>query len=176
MYVKKLFIAGLFLSVGCAAVPDIKQVTGVVLGEPSFFSTIAAHTDAPIIAGNRVELLFNGAEIFPAMLRAIRGARHSINYAQYLYEHGAIAHELAEAFAERCRAGIKVNILIDSHGGGEMPEEIPELWRKSGCHMEWFRRIKLFQFITPWELLSYNYRNHRRLLVVDGKIGFTGGH
>jgi cardiolipin synthase len=57
-----------------------------------------------------------------------------------------------------------------------MPEDIPDLWRQSGCHMEWFRRIRLFQFITPWELLSYNYRNHRRILVIDGRIGFTGGH
>lgn len=137
---------------------------------------MAGHTDAPIVAGNRVDLLFNGEEIFPAMLQAIRGARKSITYAQYLYKGGAIAYELAEAFAERCRAGVQVKILIDDHGGSEMPEDIPGLWKRSGCHLEWFRRIRLFQFITPWELLSYNYRNHRRILVIDGKIGFTGGH
>ena len=173
---KKLLVTALLLSVGCASVPEINQVPGVVLGEPSFFPTIAAHTDAPILGGNRVELLFNGEQIFPAMLQAIRGARKSITYAQYLYEGGAIAYELAEAFAERCRAGVEVKILIDDHGGGEMPEDIPDLWRQSGCHLEWFRRIRLFQFITPWELFSYNYRNHRRILVIDGKIGFTGGH
>jgi cardiolipin synthase len=76
-----------------------------------FFPTISAHIDAPIIAGNRVELLFNGDEIFPAMLQAIRSARKSITYSQYLYKDGAIAYELAEAFAERCRAGVRVKIL-----------------------------------------------------------------
>jgi cardiolipin synthase len=173
---KKLVVTALLLSVGCASVPEINQVPGVVLGEPSFFPTIAAHTDAPILGGNRVELLFNGEQIFPAMLQAIRSARKSITYAQYLYEGGPIAYELAEAFAERCRAGVQVKILLDSHGGSEIPGDIPDLWRKSGCQLKWFRRIKLFQFLTPWELLSYNYRNHRRILVVDGKIGFIGGH
>lgn len=66
-------------------------------------------------------------------------------------------------------AGVQVKILIDDHGGSEMPEDIPALWKQSGCQLEWFRRIRLFQFITPWELLSYNYRNHRRILVIDGK-------
>jgi cardiolipin synthase len=173
---KRLLVLYLLLSTGCAGVPEINKVTGVVLGEPSFFPTIEAHTDAPIIGGNRVELLFDGEQIFPAMLETIRSARKSITYAQYLYQEGPIAYQLAEAFAERCRAGVQVKILIDDHGGGEMPEDIAELWRKSGCDLRWFRRITLFQFITPWELLTYNYRNHRRILVIDGKIGFTGGH
>ena len=172
----KLVTACLALTLGCAAVPNIKQIPGIVLGEPSFFPTIAGHTDAPIMGGNRVDVLLNGAQIFPAMLQAIRGARVSITYAQYLYEEGEIAYELAEAFAERCRAGVRVKILIDSHGGGKMPEDIPALWKEAGCQMEWFRRIKLLQFVTPWALLSYNYRNHRRVLVIDGRIGFTGGH
>lgn len=165
-----------FLSYGCADVTPINEVPEVTLGEPSFFPTIAAHTSAPIIGGGRLDILLNGNETFPAMLKAIRSARKSITYAQYLYQEGAIAYEFAEAFAERCRAGVQVKILIDSHGGSKMPEDIPALLKNSGCHMEWFRRIKLFQFITPWELLRYNYRNHRRILVVDGRVGFTGGH
>ena len=70
MKTKKLLLGFLLLALGCASVPDIDKVPSIVLGEPSFFPTIAAHTDAPILAGNRVELLFNGEEIFPAMLRA----------------------------------------------------------------------------------------------------------
>ncbi|MGH7831670.1 MAG: hypothetical protein ACREP8_16005, partial [Candidatus Binatia bacterium] len=157
---KQLLVLFLFPFLGCAGVPEIHQVPSIVLGEPSFFPTLAAHTDAPILAGNRVEILYNGDEIFPAMLRAVRGAGKSITYAQYLYEDGAIAQELAEAFAERCRAGVRVKILIDSHGGGKIPNDIPDLWKKSGCELQWFRRIRLFQFVTPWELFSYNYRNH----------------
>jgi cardiolipin synthase A/B len=170
-----LFVV-LLLIWGCAGVIPINQISPIVLGEPSFFPTIAAHTDAPILAGNRVEILLNGEQTFPAMLEAIRSARKTINYAQYLYQDGAIAYEFAEAFAERCRAGIEVNLLIDSHGGSKIPPDLFDLLVKAGCRFEWFRRIKLFQFITPWELLRYNYRNHRRILVVDGQIGFTGGH
>jgi cardiolipin synthase len=175
-YAARLWVLALLaLICGCAAVPRITRIPNITLGEPSFFPTIAAHTDAPIMGGNRVELLFNGEHVFPAMLKAIHAARRSITYAQYLYQEGDIAYELANAFAERCRAGVVVNILIDSHGG-KMPADIPELWKNAGCHMEWFRRIKLFQLFTPWSLLSYNYRNHRRILVIDGEIGFTGGH
>ena len=170
-----LSIALLFL-LGCVAVTPIKNIPTIVLGDPSFFPTIAAHTDAPIVGGNQVKLLFNGDETFPAMIKAIRAARQTINYAQYLYQDGAIAYDLAEAFAERCRAGLEVNLLIDSHGGSKIPKEIPDLLVNAGCRFEWFRRIKIFQFITPWELLRYNYRNHRRILVIDGEIGFTGGH
>ena len=173
--VKCLFLVLLLVS-GCANITPINQMPSMVLGEPSFYPTIAAHTDASIIAGSRVELLFNGDQIFPAMLQAIRGARKSITYQQYFFEDGAIAHEIAEAFAERCRAGVQVKILIDSLGGGNIPQDIPDLWKKSGCQLEWFERIKVFQFITPWELLNYNHRSHRRILVIDGKIGFTGGH
>src|SRR5918999_2217738 len=77
---QKLLVTALLLSVGCAGGPGMNQVPGVILGEPSFFPTIAAHTDAPILGGNRVELLFNGEQIFPAMLQAIRSARKSITY------------------------------------------------------------------------------------------------
>jgi len=173
--VKCVFLALLLLS-GCASLTAINDMPSIVLGEPSFYPTLAAHTDASIIAGNRVELLLNGDQIFPAMLQAIRSARKSITYAQYLYEDGAIAYEIAEAFAERCRAGVQVKILLDSLGGGNIAKDIPDLWKKSGCQLEWFERIKVFQFVTPWELLNYNHRSHRRILVIDGKIGFTGGH
>ena len=172
---KGFFLVLLLLS-GCASLASINEIPNVVLGEPSFYPTIAAHTDASIIAGNRVDLLLNGEQIFPALLQAIRGARKSITYAQYLYEDGAIAYEIAEALAERCRAGVPVKILLDSLVAGNIPQDIPDLWKKAGCQMEWFRRIKALQFITPWEFFRYNHRSHRRILVIDGTIGFTGGH
>ena len=166
----------LILLLGCAGPTPINKIDPMTVGEPTFFPTIAAHTDAPILGGNKIDVLLNGEQTFPAMLKAIRGARKSITYAQYLYQDGAIAYDLAEAFAERCRAGLTVKLLLDSHGGGKVPQDIPQLLTDAGCHLEWFRRVKLFQFITPWELLNYNYRNHRRILVIDGTFGFTGGH
>jgi cardiolipin synthase A/B len=173
--IRILFLT-LMLLLGCAGPTPVTKIDPMIVGEATFFPTIAAHTDAPIMGGNKIEVLLNGEETFPAMLKAIRGARKSITYAQYLYQDGAIAYELAEAFAERCRAGLTVKLLLDSHGGGKIPEDIPQLLTDAGCQLEWFRRVRLFQFITPWELLNYNYRNHRRILVVDGTLGFTGGH
>lgn len=173
--IRILFLT-LMLLLGCAGPTPITKIDPMIVGEATFFPTIAAHTDAPIIGGNKIDVLLNGEQTFPAMLKAIRGARKSITYAQYLYQDGAIAYELAEAFAERCRAGLTVKLLLDSHGGGKIPKDIPQLLTDAGCQLEWFRRVRLFQFITPWELLNYNYRNHRRILVIDGTLGFTGGH
>ena len=173
--IRILFLT-LMLLLGCAGPSPVTKIDPMIVGEATFFPTIAAHTDAPILGGNKIDVLLNGEQTFPAMLKAIRGARKSITYAQYLYQGGAIAYELAEAFAERCRAGLTVKLLLDSHGGGKIPEDIPQLLTDAGCQLEWFRRVKLFQFITPWELLNYNYRNHRRILVIDGTLGFTGGH
>ncbi|MCE3240328.1 MAG: phospholipase D/Transphosphatidylase [Deltaproteobacteria bacterium] len=173
--IRFLFLS-LMLLLGCAGPTPVTKIDPMIVGEATFFPTIAAHTDAPIMGGNKIDVLLNGEQTFPAMLKAIRGARKSITYAQYLYQDGAIAYELAEAFAERCRAGLTVKLLLDSHGGGKIPKDIPQLLTDAGCQLEWFRRVRLFQFITPWELLNYNYRNHRRILVIDGTLGFTGGH
>jgi len=173
---KRLFLLLLLVS-GCSiTTPPINDMPNIELGVQGFYPTLAAHTDAAIVSGNRVELLFNGDQIFPAMLQAIRSAQKSITYQQYIYEDGAIAHEMAEAFAERCRAGIQVKILLDSLGSGSIPQDIKDSWKNSGCQLEWFERIRVSQFIMPWEFLDYNHRSHRRILVVDGKIGFTGGH
>ena len=161
---------------GCATRLQISQLPDIRLGDPSFFPTIAADTNAPILGGNRVRILLNGDETFPAMLREIRTAKQTINFAQYLYGEGKISYEFAEAFAERCRAGVKVNILLDSYGADDIPVDIPELMKRAGCNVEFFHRIKILQFITPWELFGYNYRSHRRVLVIDSRIGFTGGY
>jgi cardiolipin synthase A/B len=165
-----------FICLGCGKVRPVTEVPDIAVGEPTFFPTIVAHTDAPIIGGNRIDLLLNGDETFPAMLRDIKSARQTITFAQYLYEGGALANQLAEAFAERCRAGVKAHILLDSQGSRPIPEEIPRLMREAGCKIEFFRRVQVPQIVFIWRLLRYNYRNHRRILVIDGKVGFTGGY
>lgn len=164
----------LFLS--CAKVLPVYDIPEIVVGEPEFFPTIEAYTDAPIVGGNRVEILLNGDATFPALLRDVIAAKSTITFAQYLYGGGSIAYELAEAFADRCRAGVRVHILIDSQGSGDIPEKIRAMMRDSGCHVEFFRRVEAPQLFLPWRLLKYNYRNHRRVLVIDGRIGFTGGY
>src|SRR5204862_412798 len=93
-----------FLAPACARVHPHIAMPNLALGEPSFFPTLEAYASAPIVGGNRADLLLNGEQIFPAMLEAIRGAQRTITYAQYFYEDGPIARDLAESMAERCRA------------------------------------------------------------------------
>ena len=169
-------LVAVWLFCACAKVISVDRLPEITLDEAAFFPTIEAHTSAPILRGNRIEVLLDGDGTFPVMLRDIKAARSSINFAQYLFEGGSLAREFAEAFAERCRAGVKGNILLDSHGSGKTPAAILALMRDAGCHVEFFRPVEVPALIFPWRLLQYNYRNHRRILVIDGKVGFTGGY
>jgi cardiolipin synthase len=163
------------LLLSCNRVRPVYQIPDLTLSDASFFPTIEAHTDASIVSGNRIDILLNGNETFPAMLEEIKKAKRTITFAQYLYEDGTIAYDFAKAFAERCRAGVHANILLDSHGTNA-PEEIPSMMREAGCDVQFFRRVEAPQVVFIWKLLRYNYRNHRRILVIDGRIGFTGGY
>jgi cardiolipin synthase len=122
-----------------------------------------------VVPGNRVEILLNGQEIFPTKLAAIRSARRTINYAQYVFESGKPAEEIAAALAERCRAGVQVNVLLDAVGALAMPAELRTEMTEAGCRVETFRPLR------PFTIDRFNYRNHRRILVVDGVVGVTGG-
>ena len=154
---------------GCARVQPHLALPPMMLGEASFFPTLEAYAGAPIVGGNAVELLFNGEQIFPSLVASIQSAQRTITYAQYYYEDGPVARDIAEALAERCRAGVGVNVLLDAFGSLGIPSEYLELMRVSGCHVAWFRPLSQYIF------RRYYKRNHRRILVVDGRIGYTGG-
>jgi cardiolipin synthase len=164
-----VLLAALLLVTGCARVHPHLALPAMALGEPSFFPTLEAYTAAPIVGGNAVEVLLNGEQIFPAVLDAVRAARRTITYAQYYWEDGPVAQDLAEAIAERCRAGVGGNILLDSFGALAMPTEHVDLMKRAGCHVAFFRPLTRTIFGRA------NNRNHRRVLVVDGRTGFTGG-
>src|SRR5215510_1922268 len=170
------WLLAIVLLFSCAKVLPVYQIPEIAVGEPAFFPTIEAYTDAPIVGGNRVEILLNGEQTFPVMLRDIKTARSTITFAQYLYETGSISHEFAQAFADRCRAGVQVHILIDSQGSGKILDDILPIMEEVGCEVKFFRRVEAPQIFLPWKLLKYNYRNHRRVLVIDGRVGFTGGY
>jgi len=123
----------------------------------------------PIIEGNKVEVLLNGDQIFPAMLKAIREAKHSINFETYIYWSGSIGKEFTDALAERARAGVKVHVLLDWVGSMKVSDEEMDQMRKAG--------VELHRYHKPvwWKLARLNNRTHRKLLVTDGRIGFTGG-
>jgi len=120
-------------------------------------------------AGNEVLTLQNGDEIFPAMLDAIANAEASINLETYVYWSGAIGARFAEALAERAAAGVEVNVLLDWQGSVPMHPELIELMTAAGVVVERFRPVH-------WYTIDrLNSRTHRKLLVVDGRIGFIGG-
>ncbi len=123
----------------------------------------------PLVAGNRVEPLENGAQIFPAMLEAIRGAQRSVNFETYIYWSGHIGTAFADAMAERARAGIKVHLILDAVGSGKIDESALKTMSAAGVEIERYHA-------PSWHTLDrMNNRTHRKLLVVDGRVGFTGG-
>jgi len=159
----------LTLIMGCAGVPPHLELPTLDIKQPAFAATLGAYTGTTVVGGNRVEILLNGEEIFPAKLAVIRKARRTINYAQYVFEDGAPANEIASALAERCRAGVKVNVLLDAVGALAMPGQLREEMSSAGCRVESYRPL------SPFAIDRVNYRNHRRILVVDGIVGVTGG-
>ena len=153
----------------CSRVPPHLELPHLETKQPAFAATLGGYSGTPVVGGNRVDILLNGEEIFPAKLAAIRSARRSINYAQYVFENGKPAEEIAAALAERCRAGVQVNVLLDAVGALAMPAELRTEMTDAGCRVESFRPLGPFTFDR------FNNRNHRRILVVDGVVGVTGG-
>lgn len=135
----------------------------------AFLQTMHALTGAPLAEGNHVAMLRNGVQIFPSMLEAIRRAKKTINVEFYIYWDGEIGREFAEALAERSRAGVKVNVILDAVGSAGMSQDLVDFLRRNGIDVEWYHPIR-------WYTLSrVNHRTHRKLLIVDGEIGFAGG-
>jgi cardiolipin synthase len=157
------------LGTACVRVHPHLALPEMALGEPSFFPTMEAYTTAPIVSGNAVHVLLNGEEIFPAVIDAVRSAQRTITYAQYYWEEGPVARDLADAIAERCRAGVGGNVLLDAFGSLAIPREQLDQMQRAGCHVAFFRPLTETMFGRA------NNRNHRRILVVDGRVGFTGG-
>lgn len=159
----------LLVLAGCNHVQAHYQLPDLRINEPSFRSTLVGYTGGTVVGGNRIDILLNGEEIFPAKLELIRSARKSITYAQYVFEDGAPAEDTAQALAERCRAGVKVHVLVDAVGSLMMPTQYRDWMTAAGCQVASYRPV------SPWTMDRANYRNHRRILVVDGQVGVTGG-
>src|SRR3989454_3285143 len=156
-------------AVSCVRSPIPIAFPQVTVEDPSFAPTMEAYTAAPVRWANRVEILLNGEQIFPAQVAAIRSAQKTFTYAQYVYETGPPARALIKAMSERCQAGVHGHVLVDGIGSLAMPAESRETLVQAGCEFAIFRPVDL-----P-TISDVNDRNHRRILVVDGRIGFTGG-
>jgi len=134
-----------------------------------FLATIAGASGAPFAEGNAIEILNNGDEFYPRMLDAIAGAKVSITIEAYIYWAGAVGVEFARALSERAKAGVTVKILLDAIGSGSIGAEILRMLDEGGCQVAWYNPIH-------WYTLGrFNNRTHRKSLIVDGQIAFTGG-
>jgi len=136
--------------------PEFQQAAGSLLG-PNF------------VSGHSITTLVNGNQIFPAILGAIRSAKRSISLEKYVFEDGEIARQLTEALAERAQAGVKVNAILDAQGTQKMGRQNLERLRNAGVEV-----AKYHSALWP-DPRRYNNRTHRKLLIIDGKIGFVGG-
>ncbi len=139
------------------------------LDDPRFAQELGLMLGPPLLDGNHFRVLRNGDEIFPPMLAAIRGARKTINFETYIYWSGDIGHAFADALTERARTGVKVHVLLDWVGSAKMDDALLDEMRNAG--------VQIRKYHPPhWSHLGrLNNRTHRKLLVVDGTIGFTGG-
>jgi len=137
--------------------------------EPSFLRAAEALTGAPVSHGNDAELLINGDQIFPSYLGAIRDAEETVNLITYAYWRGDIAIEVADTLCEKASAGVECNVIVDAVGAAQMDRKLVHKMRDAGVNVCFFRPPK------PYAVRRLQYRNHRKLLIVDGSTGFTGG-
>ncbi|ABE35168.1 cardiolipin synthase [Paraburkholderia xenovorans LB400] len=137
--------------------------------DPQFLRSMGLLLGPPVISGNRFEMLLNGDRIFPSMLEGIRSARQTITFETFIYWSGEIGEQIAQALADKAREGVAVHVLLDWVGSSKMDKRYLSLLRDAG--------VEVIQYHKPhWTGLGrMNDRTHRKLLVIDGRIGFTGG-
>jgi len=132
-----------------------------------FLASVSGAADAPLRTGGTVQLLNNGVQFFPSLLEAIRGARRSVNFSCYIWEKGEAADQVLAALVERARGGVEVRVLVDGMGGLYAPEM--DALQAAGGKVVTFRPARF------GKLTRFYKRNHRRAIVMDGLVGFTGG-
>jgi cardiolipin synthase len=137
--------------------------------DPLFPAYVAGLLGEASTGGNHYQVLTNGDEIFPAMLAAIAGARRRIAFESYIYEKGSVGSQFSAAFIAAARRGVTVNMVVDAMGANKLPKEERQQLVDAGVTIADFGRPKWYA------LEELNYRTHRKILVVDGAIGFTGG-
>jgi len=134
-----------------------------------FLGTITGTTGVPFLEGNAIDVLNNGDAFYPRMLEAVEGAQRSITIEAYIYWAGEVGLLFAGALAERAKAGIPVKILLDAIGSASIGRDILDTLADAGCQVAWYNPIH-------WYTLGrFNNRTHRKSLIVDGQIAFTGG-
>ena len=146
---------------------QVRHLYGVT--EPQFEREMGTLLGPAILEGNQITALQNGDEIFPAMLKAIRAAKSTIDFETYIYWSGQTGEEFAQALIERVRAGVKVHLMLDWLGSERMSQRLTDQMKDAGVEIERYHALHWYS------LGKLNDRTHRKVLIVDGKVGFTGG-
>jgi len=147
----------------------LKLRSDAAAGEPRHAGYFSGLLGVPLTHGNRFTVHTNGDQLYPAMLAAIRSATRRISFETYIYEAGQMADAFTRAFEEAARRGVRVSLVIDAVGGSGIEEAQVKQLEAAGC------RIVRFNPPRWYSLEEVNYRTHRKILVVDGAIAFTGG-
>jgi cardiolipin synthase len=147
----------------------LKVRSAISAEDPRHSAYLAVLVGAALSRGNRYDVLTNGDQIFPAMLDAIRHAKRRISFETYIYDKGEVADRFTAALEEAARRGVHVNMVVDSVGASGMKADDIKRLEAAGC------RIGSFHSLTWYSLEEVNYRTHRKILIVDGEVGFTGG-
>lgn len=138
-------------------------------GDPQFVRALGSLLGPAILPGNQVRALCNGDEIFPVMLEAIRAADRTICFETFIYWSGTIGREFADALSQRARAGVRVHVVLDWVGTAKMEVALVDGMKEAGVEVVKYHPLRWYS------LGRLNNRTHRKLLIVDGKVGFTGG-
>lgn len=165
------WLLGILLTTSCAPLPPKLSMPRMAITDPAFQTSLEAFTGAPISGENHVDILLNGDETFPVLLEDLRAARKTITFEAFIFRKSKIADELVAVFEERCLAGVRAAILLDAHGSDNLPDDYVQRLKGAGCQV-----VPEFRPLRPWNLERSNNRNHRRIVVVDGRVGFTGGY
>ncbi|HEX8431669.1 MAG TPA: phospholipase D-like domain-containing protein [Longimicrobium sp.] len=161
-------IVSLFFALGRR--PATFNMTGAPpVGSDDFLMGLAGAMNAPLQQGGRARVLNNGVEIFPAILAAIGQARRSINFMCYIWEPGRASDRMFDALIAKQREGVPVRLMLDAFGAQNAPTDRIEELTVAGGQMQWFHAMKF------GKLTSFYKRNHRRAIIIDGDVAFTGG-
>jgi cardiolipin synthase A/B len=170
-----LILCALLLA-GCADDRPTEQPYRVkhdyALSDPQFQRTIGNLLGPPLIAGNSTTTLVNGDQIFPPMLQAIRDARKSVDFETYIYWRGQVAQQFTDALCDRASHGVKVHVIIDTVGSDKLDRKYVKQMKDAGAKVVLYHPLRWYDWTSANKL---NNRTHRKLLIVDGQVGFTGG-
>jgi cardiolipin synthase len=138
-------------------------------GSERFVQWTSGYLNSPVLQGGAVSILQNGDAFYPAILEAIRSAQDSVNFEVYIFEPDEVGREFMEAFKERARSGVEVRLLLDGFGAIKMRKRYRDELTEAGVSVARFRPFGLRS------LVRFYKRTHRRAIIIDGRIGFTGG-